>query len=153
LAALDIAAAAASQTTCVFIFFALDLSTFDELGFPGGRSRRENVTRMVDAIFKGNGDARIVGRRKCERHDKPPAADSQSIAVGSLWIHPDVLLTDKWWMAAGLAKQRSEELGGLLFAPESRVAFEEQAAAYGVALPDMAEVDVAVSDVVVAGKL
>ena len=40
------------QTTCVFIFFALNLAMFDGLDFPAGRSRKENVTRMVDSIFK-----------------------------------------------------------------------------------------------------
>lgn len=51
-------------TTCVFTFFALNLSIFDGLGFPGDRSRKENVKRMVDAIFTDNGSSRIVGQRK-----------------------------------------------------------------------------------------
>ena len=102
-------------TTCVFVFFALNLAMFDGLDFPAvrlptsqktcrrnqnspealvlsaqGRSRKDNVSRMVEAIFQGNGTARIVGQRKYA------------------------------------AKQRSEEHGGsLLFAPESKEAFEE----------------------------
>ena len=97
---------------------------------------------MVEAIFQGNGTARIVGQRKYA------------------------------------AKQRSEEHGGsLLFAPESKEAFEEvtpgivctdlqervvtlccaglwlqEAASQGVPLPEFSEVEVAVTPVVVAGK-
>lgn len=50
--------------TCVFIFFAVNLSVFDGLPFPHGRSRKENVASMVDAIFTDNGSARLVGLRK-----------------------------------------------------------------------------------------
>ena len=52
-----------------------------------------------------------------------------------------------------VAKQRSEEYGGILFAPESDVAFKEQAARYGVELPAMEELEVTASKVAVAGKL
>jgi hypothetical protein len=90
---------------------------FDGLGFPGGRSRKENVTRMADAIFEDNGTARIVGERKF------------------------------------VAKQRSEEHGGLLFAQESIAAFQEEAAARGVAFPAAKEMEVAMKPIAVAGKL
>jgi LDH2 family malate/lactate/ureidoglycolate dehydrogenase len=103
--------------TCVFIFFAINLSVFDTLGFPHGRSRQDNVTKMVEAIFNGNGSSRIVGLRK--------------------------------WQA----KQRSDHYGGLLFAPESIVAFREEADARGIAFPDGAkEIEVSVEQVAVAGK-
>lgn len=52
-----------------------------------------------------------------------------------------------------VAKQRSEQYGGILFAPESVAAFKEQAETYGVELPEMQEVEVAASQVTVAGKL
>ena len=52
-----------------------------------------------------------------------------------------------------VAKQRSEEYGGILFSPESFAAFKEQAAMYGVDLPEMKELEVASSQVKVAGKL
>jgi hypothetical protein len=51
-------------STCVFVFFALNLAIFDELGFPGNRSRKENAARMVEAIFDNNGSSRMVGERK-----------------------------------------------------------------------------------------
>mmetsp|Transcript_52644 Transcript_52644/g.87456 ORF Transcript_52644/g.87456 Transcript_52644/m.87456 type:complete len:392 (-) Transcript_52644:108-1283(-) len=51
-------------STCVFIFFALNLAIFDRLAFPRGCSRKENVARMVNAIYEDNRDARIVGLRK-----------------------------------------------------------------------------------------
>jgi LDH2 family malate/lactate/ureidoglycolate dehydrogenase len=103
--------------TCVFIFFAFNLAVFDTLGFPNGRSRKDNVTRMVEAIFKDNGSARMVGLRK--------------------------------WQA----KQRSDHYGGLLFAPESIVAFKEEAAARGIAFPDrVSEIEVSVEQIAVAGK-
>lgn len=56
--------------TCVFIFFAVNLSVFDALEFPGGRSRKENVARMVEAIFHENGTARMVGERKWQSKKK-----------------------------------------------------------------------------------
>lgn len=55
--------------TCVF--FAINLSVFDSLGFPNGRSRKENVRVMVDAIFEGNGDVRMVGLRKWKAKHRP----------------------------------------------------------------------------------
>lgn len=103
--------------TCVFIFFAINLSVFDALGFPHGRSRQDNVSKMVEAIFNGNGSSRIVGLRK--------------------------------WQA----KQRSDHYGGLLFAPESIVAFQEEADARGIAFPEGAkEIEVSVEQIAVAGK-
>ena len=104
-------------STCVFIFFAFDLSTLDSLPFPAGRTRQENVSRMVEAIFTENGSSRLVGQRKWE------------------------------------AKQRSELHGGLLFAPESIAAFEEEAQKWGVPFPAVTELDVRVNSIAVAGKL
>ena len=72
---------------------------------------------MVEAIFKDNGSARMVGLRK--------------------------------WQA----KQRSDHYGGLLFAPESIVAFKEEAAARGIAFPDrVSEIEVSVEQIAVAEK-
>ena len=48
----------------MFIFFAVNLAVFESLTFPHRRSRMGNVAAMVDAIFKDNGGARIVGLRK-----------------------------------------------------------------------------------------
>ncbi len=107
---------AGEPNTCVFIFFALNLSVFDALDFPHGRSRKENVTSMIEAIFKDNGSARIVGLRK--------------------------------WRA----KERSDQYGGLLFAPESIEAFREEADARDVAFPDVSEIEVSVERIDVAGK-
>lgn len=107
---------AGEPNTCTFVFFALNLSVFDALDFPHGRSRMENVASMVEAIFKDNGTSRIVGLRK--------------------------------WRA----KQRSEALGGLLFAPESIDAFRAEAEEWGVAFPDVEEVEVGMEEIAVAGK-
>ena len=68
--------------TCVFIFFAINLSVFDTLGFPHGRSRQENVTEMVEAIFKDNGTSRIVGLRKWQ-------AKQRSDHYGGLLFAPE----------------------------------------------------------------
>lgn len=103
-------------STCVFCFFAVDLSRFDGLSFPHGRSRQQNVAAMADAIFGGNGSARMVGLRK--------------------------------WQA----KQRSVEHGGLLFAAESITAFEAEALARGIPLPDMRQVEVTFEELAVAAK-
>lgn len=51
-------------STCVFVFFAVNLAAFDALSFPKDRSRMENVAAMVDAILTENGAARMVGMRK-----------------------------------------------------------------------------------------
>lgn len=68
--------------TCVFIFFAINLSVFDTLGFPHGRSRQDNVTKMVEAIFKDNGSSRIVGLRKWQ-------AKQRSDHYGGLLFAPE----------------------------------------------------------------
>lgn len=107
---------AGEPTTCVFVFFAIHLAAFEALSFPSGRSRMENVARMVTSILKGNGDARMVGLRK--------------------------------WRA----KERSEEHGGLLFAPESIAAFRAEASARGVPFCDAPETGVAFEPVEVASK-
>ena len=102
--------------TCVFVFFAMDLSAFDGLAFPHGRTRQENVAEMVDAIFADNGTSRLVGLRK--------------------------------WQA----KQRSENYGGLLFAPASLSAFKTEASKCGIALPEFREIGIVVEPIHVAGK-
>lgn len=107
---------AGEPNTCTFIFFALNLSVFDALDFPHGRSRKENVASMIEAIFKDNGSARIIGLRK--------------------------------WRA----KERSVLHGGLLFAPESIEAFQEEAGTRGIAFPEVKEIEVSVERIDVAGK-
>ena len=42
-------------STCVFVFFALNLAIFDELGFPGNRSRKENAARTVAIRWRSSG--------------------------------------------------------------------------------------------------
>ena len=103
--------------TCTFVHFSLNLKLLDALSFPHGRSRQENVAAMVDALFQGNGSARLSGLRK--------------------------------WQA----RQRSQRIGGLLFAPESIEAFRNEAEARGVPLPsDVREVQVEVQKIQVARK-
>ena len=101
--------------TCSFVHFSLNLSSLDNLPFPHGRSRAENVAAMVDALFTGNGDARLCGLRK--------------------------------WQA----RQRYEDAGGLLFAPESIDAFRVEGERQGVPLPvDIRDVQVDVQSIHVA---
>ena len=71
---------------------------------------------MIEAIFKDNGSARIIGLRK--------------------------------WRA----KERSVLHGGLLFAPESIEAFQEEAGTRGIAFPEVKEIEVSVERIDVAGK-
>jgi LDH2 family malate/lactate/ureidoglycolate dehydrogenase len=73
---------AGEPSTCVFIFFALNLAVFDALDFPNGRSRKENLAGMVDAIFKDNGQSRIVGLRKWQ-------AKQRSDHYGGLLFSPE----------------------------------------------------------------
>lgn len=108
---------AGEPATCVFVHFAINVGLLDDLSFPHGRSRPQNVAAMVDALFGDNGTARLCGVRK--------------------------------WQA----RQRSEQFGGLLFAPESIEAFQIEARERGVALPrDIKEIQVDVQQVPVAGK-
>lgn len=100
---------------------------------------------MLDAsslslsLFGGNSDVRA-----CARAYLPVRACVLQQGNGSARI----VGQRKW-----VAKQRSEQYGGILFAPESVAAFKEQAAKYGVDLPAMEELEVAKSKVAVAGKL
>ena len=69
-------------STCVFVFFAADLSRFDGLEFPGGRTRQENVARMASAIFEENGSARLVGQRKWQAKQRSEQHGGLLFAAG-----------------------------------------------------------------------
>lgn len=94
---------------------------------------------LSSSLFGGNSDVRA-----CARAYLPVRACVLQQGNGSARI----VGQRKW-----VAKQRSEQYGGILFAPESVAAFKEQAAKYGVDLPAMEELEVAKSKVAVAGKL
>jgi LDH2 family malate/lactate/ureidoglycolate dehydrogenase len=65
---------AGEPATCVFVHFSLDLSRFDELAFPHGRSRPENVAAMLDALLQDNGSARLCGLRKWQARQRAERA-------------------------------------------------------------------------------
>lgn len=60
--------------TCTFIHFSLDLTRFDVLSFPHGRSRSANVAAMVDALLGDNGSARLCGLRKWQARQRAEQA-------------------------------------------------------------------------------
>ena len=70
--------------TCVFVHFALNFKLFDKLAFPHNRSRAENVAAMVDALFQGNGSARLCGLRKWQARQRADQAGGLLFARESI---------------------------------------------------------------------